>query len=249
MPQPTSDLPSVLPLMWCDLCEERSVQCTLIGCVRRGQCSVLWLVVWGEVSAVYVDWLLCEERSVQCTLIGCVRRGQCGVPWLVVVWGEVSAVCLDWLCEERSLQCALIGCCVRRGQCSAHWLVVVWGEVSAVCIDWLCEERSVRCALIGCCVRRGQCPVQCMVGCCVRRGQCPVQCMVGCCVSRMLTEEEEEVRIYHTLENARYYHGNTPQYIEISSEVSIWFLSAPAQVSIQIQLRSHVAFGSIWDQR
>ena len=98
-----------------------------------------------------------------------------------------------------------------------------------MCIDWLCEERSVRCALIGCCVRRGQCPVQCMVG----------------CVSRMLTEEEEEVRIYHTLENARYYHGNTPQYIEISSEVSIWFLSAPAQVSIQIQLRSHVAFGSI----
>ena len=36
----------------------------------------------------------------------------------------------------------------------------------------------------------------------------------------MLTEEEEEVRIYHTLENARVYHGNTPQYIEISSEVS-----------------------------
>ena len=72
----------------------------------------------------------------------------------------------------------------------------------------------------------------------------------------MLTEEEEEVRIYHTLENARYYHGNTPQYIEISSEVSIWLPSTSVQfkhsvhinicsdVSIQTPLKSHVALGS-----
>ncbi|XP_076464273.1 ribosomal oxygenase 1-like isoform X2 [Babylonia areolata] len=38
-------------------------------------------------------------------------------------------------------------------------------------------------------------------------------------VLRMLTEEDE-VRIYHSLENARVYHGNTPQYIEISSEMA-----------------------------
>nr|KAG5711850.1 hypothetical protein BaRGS_026291 [Batillaria attramentaria] len=38
-------------------------------------------------------------------------------------------------------------------------------------------------------------------------------------VLRMLTEEDE-VRIYHTLENARVYHGNTPQYFEISSEAT-----------------------------
>ncbi|KAK7504202.1 hypothetical protein BaRGS_00004506 [Batillaria attramentaria] len=38
-------------------------------------------------------------------------------------------------------------------------------------------------------------------------------------VLRMLTEEDE-VRIYHTLENARVYHGNTPQYFDISSEAT-----------------------------
>ncbi|KAL8610962.1 hypothetical protein ACOMHN_042578 [Nucella lapillus] len=36
---------------------------------------------------------------------------------------------------------------------------------------------------------------------------------------RMLTEEDE-VRVYHSLENARVYHGNPPQYIEISSEMA-----------------------------
>ncbi|KAK7104186.1 ribosomal oxygenase 1-like [Littorina saxatilis] len=38
-------------------------------------------------------------------------------------------------------------------------------------------------------------------------------------VLRMLTEEDE-VRIYHTLENSRVYHGSDPQYIEISSEMA-----------------------------
>ena len=42
-------------------------------------------------------------------------------------------------------------------------------------------------------------------------------------MSRMLSEEEE-VRIYHCLENARVYHGSTPQYIEISSEVIVLYL-------------------------
>lgn len=36
---------------------------------------------------------------------------------------------------------------------------------------------------------------------------------------RMLTENDE-VRIYHTLENARVYHGNTPQYVEIMPKVN-----------------------------
>lgn len=36
--------------------------------------------------------------------------------------------------------------------------------------------------------------------------------------------EEDDVRIYHSLDNARVYHGSEPQFIDISAEVcySFW---------------------------
>ena len=37
-------------------------------------------------------------------------------------------------------------------------------------------------------------------------------------VNRLVTEEDA-VRIYHSLENERLYHGKDPQFIEISAEV------------------------------
>lgn len=57
------------------------------------------------------------------------------------------------------------------------------------------------------------------------RKEIPVLCskwqVVKCSwflVCRMLTEDDT-VRIYHNLENARVYHGRDPQYIDISAEV------------------------------
>jgi len=39
----------------------------------------------------------------------------------------------------------------------------------------------------------------------------------------MITEEDV-VRIYHNLENARVYHGRDPQYLEITAEVGLEFI-------------------------
>ena len=46
--------------------------------------------------------------------------------------------------------------------------------------------------------------------------------MITCyffCYNRIVCEDEEKVRIYHNLENARLYHKVDAQYIELTPEV------------------------------
>ena len=83
MLQPTSDLPQVLPLMWCGLCEERSVPSAVYGWLLCEERSV--------PSEVY-GWLLCEERSVPSAVHGWLLCEERSVP---------SVVYVGWLLSEQ----------------------------------------------------------------------------------------------------------------------------------------------------